>query len=1145
MIKKKVPGAGEVHMVYDLRDRLILSQDDNLRTAGKWLYTKYDALNRPISNGLLTNSSTIDTHQASATSSTDLSYPSVSGAEELITYTYDKYPSLDAKFNFSAPATDRQLTGTAFPYPVEINSTTKSTNTKGKLLVTKVKVLGTTTYLSSVNYYDEDGRVVQTVAENFAGGMDRTSTQYSWNGNPVSIIKKQENKISTPQQDIETVDRISYDHLWRNTKVENKTAFSKVSGGAMPGVFKTISVSTYDGIGKLNLKKLGSSPDVPGTELSKILYQYNIRGWLLSINKALVETDTDDKSFFGMGLNYDIADAGAQYNGNISQTRWRTIGDHVERKYAFTYDKVNRLTAAAFGQKAPGASTYSSSYMDFSVDNLTYDANGNIMSMRQKGFWINGSGVIDNMTYSYLNGSLLSNKLRKVTDASPALPLVPGDFKDGYTGASNDYEYDGNGNLKSDLNKNISQIQYNHLNLPATITITAKGSIQYLYDATGKKLRKIVTDNTIAGKTVTTTTNYLDGLVYETKSISVADPSVTTYDNQLQFISNAEGRVRYVDVNGTGTLEYDYFLKDHLGNVRMVLTEEKKTNYYPAATLEGTFSASGQTQANSMVNHEKKFYKIDPTKIVTETSIASWGTESTANTKLYYNNNGNPPANTSYPSGSTPTQTAGSTNLYRLNATTNKIGLEFGIKVMAGDKVDIFGKSYFLNTTQVSNANSTTLVVADIFSALMGSPENLAGQKGLTAADLSTINNATVPAGFIRGNNGETGTTVPKAYINYIILDEQFKVVSSGSSRVGSSGTVNNHWNTDASLQAISIQKNGYIFVYVSNESNFDVYFDNLQIVHAPGRVLEETHYYPFGLTMAGISSRAMGKLENRIKYNGSELQSKEFTEGSGLELYDFNARTYDQQVGRFIQIDPLTDEGGQETLSPYHFSYNNPVRFSDPDGKMACCSLDDLKEFAKDVVRTGTMIVGGAVNAWGSNQVLGAGRVDVDNMSGLTDSDKKYAKLGQAVGDGLAVLTGVGEVVVAGGAEVATLGGATPAAVAVGAHGVSSAVMGMSNLVKSSSNGNSGSNSRSGKSFTPKEKQKVVNENKAKNNGNTVCENCGVNTTKPEKSKKGVTPPKTDTQVDHKVPESKGGSGTADNGQILCRDCNIKKSNN
>ncbi|MBL0335903.1 MAG: hypothetical protein IPP73_11565 [Chitinophagaceae bacterium] len=76
-----------------------------------------------------------------------------------------------------------------------------------------------------------------------------------------------------------------------------------------------------------------------------------------------------------------------------------------------------------------------------------------------------------------------------------------------------------------------------------------------------------------------------------------------------------------------------------------------------------------------------------------------------------------------------------------------------------------------------------------------------------------------------------------------------------------------------------------------------------------------------------------MGR-ENKNKYNGNEIQNDEFENGIGLELYDFTARTYDQQLGRFIQIDPLTDAGEQESWSSYHYSYNNPVTFNDPNGE-------------------------------------------------------------------------------------------------------------------------------------------------------------------------------------------------------------------
>ena len=232
-----------------------------------------------------------------------------------------------------------------------------------------------------------------------------------------------------------------------------------------------------------------------------------------------------------------------------------------------------------------------------------------------------------------------------------------------------------------------------------------------------------------------------------------------------------------------------------------------------------------------MINYEKQFYNIDNSKVVLETSIPSWPTETVANTKLYYNNNGNPPTNGNYPAGTTPVQTDGSTKLYELNAATNKTGLEFVAKVMAGDKIDIFGKSYYLNTTNVSNANSTALDLLGLMSNMLLGPTNPAGGKGFTASLLNTANSGLVPSSFFRGNNGETGGTVPKAYINYLLFDEQFKCVGGNFSRVGSSGTVKNHYN-DASMQNIPVTKNGYIFVYVSNESNLKVYFDNLQVIH-------------------------------------------------------------------------------------------------------------------------------------------------------------------------------------------------------------------------------------------------------------------------------------------------------------------------
>jgi RHS repeat-associated protein len=316
---------------------------------------------------------------------------------------------------------------------------------------------------------------------------------------------------------------------------------------------ETIAANTYDELGQLIGKGVGGR--TTRGRLQNVDYGYNIRGWLKTINNP--EVIGNDLFTFRLHYNDPANTTPALYNGNISQTYWKTANsDNSLRHYDYRYDALNRLTFATDNQER-----YS--------ENLNYDKNGNITDLVRKGATNSNAtafGIMDQLTYLYDSG----NKLLKVQDAAGQEG-----FKDG-TNTGNDYTYDNNGNMTSDANKGITSIIYNHLNLPVEI-ISNTGVIHYSYDATGVKQMKIVMGPNM--ESVHSVTQYAGAYQYE----------LVSGNYTLKFFSQPEGYVAY----NNGTFSYIYQYKDHLGNNRLSYSDSnndgqvtaseiiEEDNYYP------------------------------------------------------------------------------------------------------------------------------------------------------------------------------------------------------------------------------------------------------------------------------------------------------------------------------------------------------------------------------------------------------------------------------------------------------------------------------------------------------------------------------------------------------------------------------------
>ena len=381
--------------------------------------------------------------------------------------------------------------------------------------------------------------------------------------------------------------------------------------------------NTYNEIGQLSSKKVGNN-------IQQMDYSYNIRGWMTGINDNFLATPNLGGRLFSYKIKYNQIEGilkpigtmfmdknvAAKYNGNIAEVDWRaveTIGVNpilAPKRYGYAYDKLNRLQAGYYQNPLNTSDTSN-------TESIDYDFNGNITNLWRSSVPENGNAfatVIDQLVYTNTG-----NQTTKIVDTR--------NNYSGYPGGGNTINYDANGNITNMLDKQISGIEYNYLNLPNTITMQIEtGADQtILYRADGVKL-KLTSNNTTSGyqtsTSITRTIDYLDGFQYsntetitqggggfdfppapfaqqstkygrQEQAFTMEDPilppppqfdgTVPLPDSELQFFPTTEGFYDYQNK------QYIYQYKDHLGNARLSFTKNSTgvleitdaNDYYP------------------------------------------------------------------------------------------------------------------------------------------------------------------------------------------------------------------------------------------------------------------------------------------------------------------------------------------------------------------------------------------------------------------------------------------------------------------------------------------------------------------------------------------------------------------------------------
>jgi RHS repeat-associated protein len=588
IIEKKLPGCEPIYMIYDKANRLILSQDGNQRLKNNWTQTCYDVLGRVIYNievqsnigaifetlksnigsQIITeefNSNPLDLTtplQNTGYNYRNLTLSNNNGqTNQIVPIQFTLLRILKVNYynnyNFiNLSSTNLEKASLAYIADTEYSTQYVIENLDaaiGLLTGTCTYILDNvgTNYLTTSMYYDANGRVVQTHAINHLGGCDITWNKYDFVG---KISKTLKHHNTATQSLVKELYTYIYDNAGRLTTTTYNLNNSSI----------VLSSNEYDEIGRLKTKTRASNDSEK--------FEYNIRNW-----RTKITSGTFEENIF---YNTNPVNAKPYYNGNISYNSW-TYGN-IEKGYVFSYNELNNLLSASFKKRT-------SSQIDGSFnEQFTYDNQGNISTLKR----FKDNIAIDDLTLNY-DGS---NQVKSIKEDGHSQSLYNTKEYNKRSNTVNDFGYDANGNMIKDLDRDIVTIRYNILNLPDIIQFSNGNQIKNTYDAGGRKLR---TDYFTCLTTITpieetkvgdwsyqpniidqSGTIYVDNKEYDIgkEYVNVAGNTFVYIDKySLGKVHNTEG---YADdfLNPRNSTRYNFFRRDHLGNVREVW-KAARTNY--------------------------------------------------------------------------------------------------------------------------------------------------------------------------------------------------------------------------------------------------------------------------------------------------------------------------------------------------------------------------------------------------------------------------------------------------------------------------------------------------------------------------------------------------------------------------------------